>query len=84
MIKNPSVSRNCPAQIKELEAFEKELLDIVKSIKFRNINIKFQNLIKADIARVKASPNLFIPADRTTNMYEISLTIQKNIKGQHQ
>ena len=83
-MKNPSVLTNCPAQIKELEAFEKELLDIVKSIKFRNINIKFQNLMKADIARVKASPNLFIPADRTTNMYEISLKVQKIIKGQHQ
>ena len=33
-------SKNCPAQIKELEAFEKNLLDIVKSIKFRNINNK--------------------------------------------
>ena len=40
--------------------------------------------MKADIARVKASPNLFIPADRTTNMYEISLKVQKIIKGQHQ
>ena len=51
-------SRNCLAQIKELEAFEKDLLDIIKSIKFRNINNKFQNLMKVYIAKVKASPNL--------------------------
>ena len=30
-------SKNFLAQIKELETFEKDLLDIVKSIKFRNI-----------------------------------------------
>ena len=40
-------------------------------MKFRNINNKFENLMKADIAKVTASPNLFIPADKTTNLYEI-------------
>ena len=30
-------SKNCPAEIKELEAFEKDLLDMVRPIKFRNI-----------------------------------------------
>ena len=63
-------SRNCPAQIKELEVFEKDLLDIIKYIKFRNINNKYQNLMKAHVAKVKASPNLSIPTDKTTNMYE--------------
>ena len=28
--------------------------------------------MKADIAKEKASPNLFIPADKTTNIYELS------------
>ena len=45
-------SKNCLVQIKELEGFEKDLLEIVKSIKFRSINNKFQNLMKADIAKV--------------------------------
>ena len=72
-------SKNCPAQIKELEAFEEDLLDITKSFKLRNINKKFQNLITADIAKVKASPNLFIPVNKTTNMYEISPTGYKKL-----
>ena len=63
-------SKNCPTQIKELEEFEKDLLDIIKSIKFRNINDKYQNLMKAHTAKVKASPNLSIPTDKTRNMYE--------------
>ena len=72
-------SKNCPAQIKELETFEKDLLDITKSFKLRNINNKFQNLMTADIAKVKASPNLFIPANKITNMYKISPTEYKKL-----
>ena len=71
-------SKNCRSQIKELESFEKDLLDIVKSIKFRNINKKFENLMKADIAEVKASSNVFIPADKTANMYELYQQSTKN------
>ena len=29
-------------------------------------------MIKTDIAKEKASPNTFIPADKTTNIYELS------------
>ena len=77
-------SKNCPVQTKELQAFEKDPLDTIKSIKFININKKFQNSIKADIRKVKASPNLFIPADKTANMYELSPTeYKKLLKGQH-
>ena len=36
-------SKNCEAQFKELEAFEEDLLDIIKVIKFRNIYNKFKN-----------------------------------------
>ena len=71
--------KNCPAQIKELEAFEKDLLDIGKSIKSRDINSKSQNLMKADIAKAKYSPNLFIPPDKTTNMYELSPSEYKKL-----
>ena len=71
--------KNCPAQIKELEAFEKDLLFIVKFIKSRNINDKFQNLMKADIAKLKDSSKLFIRADKTTNRYELSPTEYKTL-----
>ena len=29
-------------------------------------------MIKTDIAKEKASPNIFIPADKTTDIYELS------------
>ena len=66
-------SKNCPAQIKEPEAFEEDLIDIVKSTKYRNINCMFQNLFKADILQVKASPNVSIPEQQTCmNFYQQS------------
>ena len=52
--------------------FEKDLLELVKSVKFRNRNDKFQNKMKNDINKIKSSLNVFIPADKTTNMYELT------------
>ena len=64
-------SKNHPAQSNELKNFEKELLDIIPSIKFRDIRDKFQTKMKNDISKIKSSPNIFVPADKTTNMYEM-------------
>ena len=61
-------SKNHPAQINELKNFEKELLDIISSIKFRDIRDKFQTKMKDGISKIKSSPNIFVPADKTTNM----------------
>ena len=52
-------SKNHPAQINELKNFEKELLDIIPSIKFRDIRDKFQTKMKNDISKIKSSPNIF-------------------------
>ena len=35
--------------------------------------------MKADIVKVKASLNLFIPADKTKNMFEVSPTEYKKL-----
>ena len=65
-------SKQYPSQIKELDMFEKDLFELVKSVKFRNSNDEFQNEIKDDINKIKSSSNVFIPADKTTNMYELT------------
>ena len=51
---------------------EKDLLELVKTDKFRNTNDKFQNEMKDNINKIKSSSNVFIPADKTTNMYELT------------
>ena len=65
-------SKQDPSQIKELGMFEKDLLELVKSVKFRNRNDKFENKMKDDIYKIKSSSNVFIPADQTANMYKVT------------
>ena len=56
------------SQIKELDIFEKDLFELVKTVKFGNRNDKLQNEMKDDINEIKSSSNVFMPADKTTNM----------------
>ena len=57
--------------------FEKDLFELVKAVKFRNRNDKFQNEMKDDINKIKCSLNVFIPADKSTNMYELTPKVYK-------
>ena len=52
--------------------FKKDLPELVQIVKYRNRNDKFQNEMKDDINKIKSSLNVFIPADKTTNMYELT------------
>ena len=54
-----------------MQYFEKELLDTIKSLKFRNVQDDFRTKMKHDILNIKSSPNVFLFADKTTNLYEI-------------
>lgn len=67
-------TRNYPKQCTELEEFEKDLLNMVKLIQFKNSTDAFQTKIKSDIATIKESPNVFIFADKTNNVYEMTPT----------
>ena len=52
--------------------FEKDLSELVKTVKFRTRNDKFQNEMKDDIKKIKSFLDFFISADKTTNMYELT------------
>ena len=58
-------------QITEMQCFEKDLLDMIKPLKFRNVQDDIQSKMKHDISKIKSSPNVFVFADKTTNLYEI-------------
>ena len=61
-------SRKCPQQCRELENFEKDLLEIVKNIKFRTIKDNCHGKRKRDIKAIRESPDAFIFADKTSNI----------------
>ena len=62
-----------------MQYFEKHLLDMIKSLKFRNVQDDFQTKMKYDILKIKSSPNVFVFADKTANLYEIPLNDYKRL-----
>ncbi|XP_065665814.1 uncharacterized protein LOC136087319 [Hydra vulgaris] len=53
-------------------AFENELIDLVKHIKFRKVHSSFQNKLKKDINSIRKSNLTYTYADKTTNLYNFS------------
>ena len=51
-------SKQHSAQINEPQSFEKDLLDIIKAIQFRNVKDDFQTKMKNDISKIKSSQNV--------------------------
>ena len=62
---------NYPPQWKELQNFEKDLLDTIKLIKFRIVKDSFQRKLNDDILNIKSSPDVYAFADKTTNIYKL-------------
>ena len=67
----PVYSKSTRPQSKHTEAFEKELLGIIPSIKFRPAKYAFQKKLKEDISKIKQSPKVFVFVDKTSNIYEM-------------
>ena len=62
----------CPKEVKELAPFEKNVISMLKVIKFRKVKNKFLTKLKNDINTVKQSKNALTFADKTLNMYRLS------------
>ena len=63
-------SRKYPPQHKDLMQFENDLLELIKSLKFKKVKNKFLDQLHKDITSIKKSKNVFIFADKTRNIYE--------------
>ena len=60
-------SKHHPCQLRELDNFEKDLFNVVSSLKIRQLNDTREKM-KSDISEIKSSPNAFIFADKTGNI----------------
>ena len=56
---------------KDLQNFERDLLDTIKLIKFRIVKDNFQKKLKEDILNIKSSADVYAFADKTTNIYKL-------------
>ena len=65
-------SPKTPPPINELAAFENDLIELVKNIKFRAVQNQLQRTLKSDIKSIQQSSKALTPADKTSNMYRLT------------
>ena len=52
--------------------------NMIKNIEFRNQHDEFQDQLQQDIKKINSSTKAFIPADKTTNFYEVDKPTHDN------
>ena len=62
-----------------MECFETDLLKIIKKIEFKKKYSAFQHELRNDTIEFKNSTKAFIPADKTTNYYELDKKTQDRL-----
>ena len=73
-----------PPPIDELKDFEDDMLKMIQSVKFKQVNNPFLNNLKEDTDSIQTEPKLLIAADKTTNFYKLEPSeyndlLEKNI-----
>ena len=66
-------SERTPPQINDLIDFETDLYRMARSVSFRKVSNPFQNKLACGVKTINSSPNLFVPADKTTNLYKVEV-----------
>ena len=62
-----------PTPSKNLLEFEKDLIALVKSVKFRRWTNKFQEQMKKDAKDINKTDKIIVKADKTSNMYKLTI-----------
>ena len=73
-----------PPPIEELKDFEDDMLKMIQSVKFKQVNNPFLNKLKEDTDSIQTEPKLLIAADKTTNFHKLEPSeyndlLEKNI-----
>ena len=63
-------SKKCGPPVKEMKGFEEDLIKLISEVSFLNVNDPFLKQVNEDIKNVNSSKNVFVFADKTTNVYE--------------
>ena len=62
---------NIPPWIRELNAFEDNMLKLIQNVEFKNETNEFQKKMTQDARKIKKDEKLWIAADKTTNFYPV-------------
>ena len=66
-------SERTQPQINDLADFEAYLYCMAQPISFRKVSNPFQNKLACDVKTINSSPDLFVPADKITNLYKVEV-----------
>ena len=72
-------STKCPPQVKDLVAFEEDLIKLVKNLRFRKVDNKFQGTLAKNLKDIRSSNETLTAADKTSNMYRLSKEEYSNL-----
>ena len=53
-----------------MKRFEQDLVRMNENIEFRKVNDKFLTTLDNDLQKIKSSPNVYMFADKSRNIYE--------------
>ena len=65
-------SKNYAPPVREMKAFEDDLVKLTSNIRFRNVADPFLNKVQEDIKNINSSQKVVVFADKCTNVYETS------------
>ena len=60
-----------PPPVEELKDFEDDMLKMIQTIKFKQVNNPFLHKLKEDTDQFKNEPKLLIATEKTTNFYKL-------------
>ena len=72
-----------PRPINELKEFEDDMLNMVQSTKFKQVNSPFLNKLKDDTKDIKQKTKLYIAADKTTNVSKVEPSADNDLLEQN-
>ena len=61
-------------ECKQLVGFENDLINVIYNLEFKPNNTlsKFQKQLSRDVSNINSSQDIFVPADKTPNVYKVS------------
>ena len=66
------MSQKTPPPINELAAFENDLIELLKNVKFPTVDNQLQRTLKSDIKSIQQSSKTLTLANKTSNMYRVT------------
>ena len=70
-------TNKCLPAIEELSEFESDLVSMIKNIQFRPVRNNFLTQLKSDKKEINNTNELLVNADKSTNIYKFSRSIQE-------